>query len=97
MDSAPVLGGGPPECGGWTRGEERGGGESERRGVAEREIVDVVIVVADEEAAEVGDSVTIIDVITEEDELEDPEGVGDTSSSASVWVLVGVESDGGVG
>lgn len=97
MDSAPVLGGGPPECGGWTRGEERGG--SERRFVAEREIVDVVVMVVEEEATAVGDSVTIIDVVTDEEELEELEGVGDDSSArdASDWVLVGVASDGGVG
>lgn len=79
MDSAPVLGGGPPECGGWTRGEGRGG--RERRFVAEREIVDVVVMVVEEEAAAVGDSVTIVDVITDEEELEEAE-VGDDSSSA---------------
>lgn len=69
IDSAPVLGGGPPGCGAWRRGEATGG--SERRFVAEREIVEVVVVVvADGGAAAVRDSVTTVVVVIAEDELE---------------------------
>lgn len=95
IDSAPVPGGGPPGCGAWRRGEATGG--SERRFVAEREIVEVVVVVdAEGGTAAVRDSVTIVVVVTAEDELEgiDDGGFELSVDDTSEWVLAGgVASD----